>query len=147
MDMREKIKVLLALGFLKKPADDWYSEFKTTINEIDNDLRPERNRMIHDSWHNTGDEAFRLTTYAKVSHVQARELALHFGEGKPIGPSDIWVLYIKVLRAAGHLSALIEAYNAAEAQPSPGIRSEEHTSELKSLMSSSYAGSCLKKKN
>src|SRR3546814_13618338 len=77
--------------------------------------------MIHDSWHNTGDEAFRLTTYAKVSHVQARELALHFGESKPIGPSDIWVLYIKVLRAAGHLSALIEAYNAAEAQPSPGL--------------------------
>src|SRR3546814_17474159 len=103
MDMRDKIKGLLALGFLKKPSDDWYNELKTTINEIDNDLRPERNRMIHDSWHNTGDEAFRLTTYAKVSHVQARELALHFGEGKPIGPSDIWVLYIKVLRAAGHL--------------------------------------------
>src|SRR3546814_2313559 len=79
MDMRDKIKGLLALGFLKKPSDDWYNELKTTINEIDNDLRPERNRMIHDSWHNTG-------------------------------------------------------------------RSEEHTSELQSLMRISYAVFCLKKK-
>src|SRR3546814_18122916 len=72
MDMRDKIKGLLALGFLKKPSDDWYNELKTTINEIDNDLRPERNRMIHDSRHNTGAEAFRLTTYAEVSQT-ARE--------------------------------------------------------------------------
>src|SRR3546814_7362500 len=31
MDMRDKIKGLLALGFIKKSSDDWYNELKTTI--------------------------------------------------------------------------------------------------------------------
>src|SRR3546814_1570246 len=36
---------------------------------------------------------------------------------------------------------------AAEVEPGIGLRSEEHTSELQSLMSISYAVFCLKKKN
>ncbi len=119
MDMRDKVKALLAVGFVKKPSDDWYTELKTLVDQIDNDLRPQRNRMVHDSWHNAGDEAFRLTTYAKVSYVQARELALHFGEGKLTTPVDIGVLFIKVLAAGGHLDDLLDQYIAAKAQPSP----------------------------
>src|SRR3546814_1637173 len=34
-----------------------------------------------------------------------------------------------------------------DAEPPAGVRSEEHTSELQSLMRSSYAVFCLKKKN
>ena len=119
MDMRDKFKALLAVGFVKKPSDEWYMELKTLVDQIDNDLRPERNRMVHDSWHNAGDEAFRLTTYAKVSYVQARELALHFGEGKPTTPVDISVLFIEVLAAGGHLDELLDQYNAEQAKPSP----------------------------
>ena len=118
MDMRDKFKALLAVGFVKKPSEEWYMELKTLVDQIDNDLRPQRNRMVHDSWHNAGDEAFRLTTYAKVSYVQARELALHFGEGKITKPVDIWVLFIQVLAAGGHLDDLLGQYNAAQAQPS-----------------------------
>src|SRR3546814_9912274 len=46
-----------------------------------------------------------------------------------------------ILRQNGPLSA------PCKRQGSPGNRSEEHTSELQSLMRISYAGFCLKKKN
>src|SRR3546814_6520686 len=45
-------------------------------------------------------------------------------------------------RLAGHVEASAEAFAALLAG-----RSEEHTSELQSLMRISYAGFCLKKKN
>src|SRR3546814_5505422 len=40
----------------------------------------------------------------------------------------------------------IRPYQAKDRQPDRGVRSEEHTSELQSLMRSSYAVFCLKKK-
>jgi hypothetical protein len=115
MDMRNSCRAILALGFLKKPTDAWYSELQKLVNEIDNDLRVERNRMVHDSWHNTGEEAFRLTTYAKISKVQARESALHFGEGKIVSPGQIRALCFRIFAAGGHLADLLDRY----AEPSP----------------------------
>jgi len=119
MDFRDKLRAALATGFIKKPSDDWYDELKSAINEIDNDLRKERNRMIHDSWHHTGSDIFRLTNYAKVEHEQARKLVIHFGEGKPIKPSDIYVLMMKIFAAGGHLDNLLGRYLAAQPKPSP----------------------------
>src|SRR3546814_10815667 len=52
---------------------------------------------------------------------------------------------------AGLLAGLLAHYLASPAvrvsAPVPGARSEEHTSELQSLMRISYAVFCLKKKN
>src|SRR3546814_4765196 len=53
----------------------------------------------------------------------------------------------KAIRQIRHqrLALMHRAYNAQLGQPA--MRSEEHTSELQSLMRISYAVSCLKKKN
>src|SRR3546814_5135263 len=50
-------------------------------------------------------------------------------------------------RAAAELDGSYGAYRADIARSSEAIRSEEHTSELQSLMRISYAVFCLKKKN
>ena len=119
MDQRDKCRAVLALGFIKKPSDEWYSELKTLISEIDNDLRNERNRMVHDSWHHTPDGIFRLTNYAKVSREQARQYAIHFGEGKTVSPAELRTLMIMIFAAGGHLDDLLGRYKLAQQQPSP----------------------------
>src|SRR3546814_1523468 len=50
-----------------------------------------------------------------------------------------------VLRLQREVAA-VELLGLRRAQPGDGARSEEHTSELQSLMRTSYAVSCLKKK-
>lgn len=120
MDMRDKLKAALAAGFSKKPSDEWYSELRSIITEIDNDLRLERNRMVHDSWHHTGDEIFRLTTYVRVSYEQAKKLVIHFGEGKTITPADVDVLMFGIMAASGQIDDLIGRYRRQETPlPSP----------------------------
>lgn len=119
MDFRDKLKAILAAGFTKKPSDEWFAELKTLIDEVDNDLRNERNRMVHDSWHWGGDDIFRVTTHAKVAHEQAKKLSIYFGEGKTMKPSDIFVLIVRVFAAGGHIDDLMARYRAAHSKPSP----------------------------
>src|SRR3546814_8097675 len=55
---------------------------------------------------------------------------------------------LRLLGGAALAVALgVGAWQGIEAMRSPGARSEEHTSELQSLMRISYAVFCLKKKN
>src|SRR3546814_6314575 len=50
-------------------------------------------------------------------------------------------------RMAGHPESRIPAFKALENRVVLAVRSEEHTSELQSLMRISYSVFCLKKKN
>lgn len=50
MDFREKLQAVKVIGYDKKPNKIWYEKLASTVNKIENELRPERNRMIHDFW-------------------------------------------------------------------------------------------------
>ena len=50
IDFRAKLEMLVHLGFMEKYKDLWFLELQTLINKIDNELRPERNRYVHDTW-------------------------------------------------------------------------------------------------
>src|SRR3546814_7077036 len=83
--------------------------------------------------------------YSKLSYDPVKDFA-------PIGIVGEAPLVI-VARKDGPYRTLQALLEAARAKPgtvnygSPGARSEEHTSELQSLMRISYAVFCLKKKN
>src|SRR3546814_1891097 len=64
-------------------------------------------------------------------------------------PSDAFlvVLFLAILLAVLGVSAMIGNRGAASRRLAGDTRSEEHTSELQSLMRISYAVFCLKKKN
>jgi hypothetical protein len=51
-NIRDKIKMLKALGFIRKPADNWYHQLEQVLNHIDQQLRITRNQYIHDLWIN-----------------------------------------------------------------------------------------------
>src|SRR3546814_1279633 len=59
---------------------------------------------------------------------------------------DSVTIFLAVCTASGPLAATMRANSSAASRALPG-RSEEHTSELQSLMRISYAVFCLKKKN
>src|SRR3546814_6727006 len=67
--------------------------------------------------------------------------------GKRVAPNSVY--RILDLFVANNLVRRVESANAFVANSHPGClhRSEEHTSELQSLMRISYAVFCLKKKN
>jgi hypothetical protein len=50
LDMRDKLQIVLGLEYLKVQNDAWFTILKWAIERIDNDLRPRRNRMVHDIW-------------------------------------------------------------------------------------------------
>ena len=112
MDLRNKIAALRTIGFDQSPNKKWYSELEKELNTIDNDLRPARNRVVHDSWYKIGDDVYRLWRNAKVIKEQPRTQVLKLWDTKPVTLSDLMVLQIKVLAASGQIDALTDALKA-----------------------------------
>src|SRR3546814_2189826 len=76
-----------------------------------------------------------------LKHLQRTRLMLHLIDVLPPDGSDI-VSNVKTIN--GELKAFSDELAARDQWL---VRSEEHTSELKSLMRNSYAAFCLKKNN
>lgn len=107
MDFREKLASITALGFHKKPSADWFTELREVVNDLDNNLRPLRNRYVHDHWLAGGDQGvIKFSMKTSVYYEQARTLALRLFEMKPVPAVDVFVLTVKVLAAAGRLMDL-----------------------------------------
>ncbi len=76
MDLRQRIavaKVLAAQGV----DPDLYGQIERLLNTIDNDLRNERNRFVHNHWRLEGDSIVRRRHGARVTRPQSRTLAIH----------------------------------------------------------------------
>src|SRR3546814_7482317 len=67
------------------------------------------------------------------------------GAGRDIALDDVPALVLS--RSARDLGGAMERHRPAPVEGLLTVRSEEHTSELQSLMRNSYAVFCLKKKN
>jgi hypothetical protein len=106
IDFREKLDAVLALGFHKKRSDDWFAKLRAAINEIGNDLRPQRNRFVHDHWLQAGGEVIKFTMKTSVHYEQARTLALKLYEAEPTHHADIFLVTVKVLVSAVRLQDL-----------------------------------------
>lgn len=90
MDIREKVEVVRAVGFLQRPSKIWFEELKAALNKIDNVLRPERNRIIHDQWVNDGTLIHRRTHKTKIKRPQAFLETLSFHDDKPMPAKAVW---------------------------------------------------------
>jgi hypothetical protein len=93
IDFREKIKILVSVAFIRKYNDQWFRELQEWIDEIDNDLRTERNRYVHDSWTLEPDnEYMSLSRTQKVSKLikpQAYQLELITQIQTPVSLEDL----------------------------------------------------------
>lgn len=112
LDFRAKLTMLLPIGFKRKPTEHWYESLEKLVNHIDHDLRPERNRIIHDYWTQvpTADSPegvpHRITLIGRVIRPQARLQELKLGEVKPFTAKDVGVLYVSIIQAQTRMIAL-----------------------------------------
>lgn len=76
MDVRAKVQTIRALSYLRKPSDKWFENMTLYLDYIDNDLRPRRNRIIHDTWYVPSGRLSRTTRQIKFQRPQAFQLVL-----------------------------------------------------------------------
>ena len=112
MEFREKVRAVLAIGFKHKPSDDWYDRLQQTLHEIDERIRPERNRMIHDFWTDIPKDGSvrRMQITPKVVNVQSRQKQLIMAIAKPVTAKDISDLCKKIERASETIIKLDREY-------------------------------------
>ncbi|WP_065518296.1 hypothetical protein [Mesorhizobium amorphae] len=112
MEFREKVRALLAIGFKHKPSDDWYDRLQQTLREIDEGIRPERNRMIHDFWTDLPQDGSvrRMQITPKIVNVQSRQKQLILSITKAVTPKDISDLSKRIERASEAVIKLDREY-------------------------------------
>jgi len=116
IDMRQKIEIVKALAFVKKSSDEWFNELLAVLNEIDNGLRPERNRNIHDYWlvhHPSRGETTRHSARARLRKADRGQHVLTTYEQTQIAATQIWDLVHAIRNAGERLHHLWHDYGRA----------------------------------
>lgn len=75
MGQRELFATVKALAF-NASQNHIFPKLEPLINELDNQIRAERNRIIHDSWYATGETASRTSRGAKIINAGPRNRVL-----------------------------------------------------------------------
>lgn len=110
MNFREKLETNLTLGYQKRPNEQWHSDLSKIINEINHSLRPERNRMVHDTWFGGSPDAIRISSHAKLVNTQSRQKTLSFSKTEEISKSKVMVLVVKIMHACAEVSRISSAH-------------------------------------
>jgi hypothetical protein len=107
-DVRDKIQMLKAVGFLHKPSDEWFEALSDVLDRIDNEIRPQRNRFIHDEWVDTGGpEPIRRTHKTALSKPQAYVRNISHYSDTPVGLDDVWDVVRQIMVARMDLDRLL----------------------------------------
>lgn len=78
MDVRQKIQTAKAIAVGFRPP--LFKRVERLLNQIDNDLRPKRNRYIHDVWIDDGEGFIRIQPGSFVERVQAHSPVARMGK-------------------------------------------------------------------
>jgi hypothetical protein len=96
LDIRSKVQTIKALAFLRKPYDEWFNKMLIYLDYIDNNLRPRRNRFIHDGWYRPGGKIIRRMHQVKFERPQAFQLVLRTETKVPMKLAEIRQLAIEL---------------------------------------------------
>lgn len=116
LDMRGKIQALKTIGFDQQPNEKWFGDLDTLIGTINNELRNERNRMVHDFWitylDDAGEEEInRVNLKASINRAQGSgDKSLQLSDTRPVSSEDVSTLCEKIIQANAQLNSLRYAY-------------------------------------
>ena len=114
MGERDKFAAIKACAFHAKPSDDWFLRVENCLNTLDNDLRPARNRAVHDTYWPVENEMFRLQRLAKVANVQSRTKELLLFDKLAVTEADLTALAIRIAEEVQRLIELRMEFEAAQ---------------------------------
>lgn len=108
VDFREKLQMVLGLGFLKKPSVEWFNYLRSVLVIIDNELRPERNRHVHDLWTPRTDtgEILRRTLKTAIIKPQAFQTELSTQTITKISPEELDAFNQRIVHGNMDLQAI-----------------------------------------
>lgn len=107
MKMREKINTIEVIGYEKRPSQDWYSQLKKSLSEINTTLRSKRNRLVHDYWLETGDKVLQVQMLAKVVKPQSRQTLAIYDKISETSVGEILALQVMILSETAKIRELI----------------------------------------
>lgn len=111
-DQRGKVELIRAAAFVHKIDDKWFKKLEAVLDEIDRELRPKRNRFVHDVWIRPSGRLERLTKRTKFTRPQAFARTLSTEQRTPVKMSEVWSLARKILSAQIKLVRLQMEYEA-----------------------------------
>jgi hypothetical protein len=107
-DIRSKIEMIKGIAFIRKGSDAWFDEMLILLNRIDNELRPKRNRYIHDLWLGaTGNSTEKMTRRTVLSRPQAFQRNLSTFQMSLAGKNEVWDFVKEIVMATFALNLLI----------------------------------------
>jgi hypothetical protein len=133
MEFREIAATIKTAAFVVGIPKKLTDELSEVLNVIDNELRVERNRYVHDQWVDEGDLALRFQAGTRVTMLQARQPIHEFGRVKYYRTTDeIWKFVSDLEEAHSRLNGLhselwqlcFERYRLAES-PQKAPRDKE----------------------
>jgi hypothetical protein len=97
IDERDQIKIIRELGWYCfnsfKNEHNQYDGFSELLNTIDNDLRPKRNRFVHDLWISSSQDGnpilFDTRTRMAKQTQNGQKIPIQ-GNTTPISEEEIW---------------------------------------------------------
>lgn len=92
VDLREKLEIIKSAAFVRKPNDAWFKAVEELANKVDNSLRSERNRYVHDAWLDKAGEIVRRTKQTTIKKPQAFKRELVTFTDTPVPVEKIWAL-------------------------------------------------------
>jgi hypothetical protein len=107
-DFREKLATLKHLAFLKKPSIDWFESVSGLIDRIDQEVRPQRNRFVHDYWLSYSDEPTKRHFKTEVTKPQAFQYKFSPYKDATVPLDDIWNLTYRIDRSRMRLVLYME---------------------------------------
>ncbi len=111
IDMRSKMKILLAVSFISPPSDRWFDDLKDLCRTVEEALRPMRNRFVHDIWFGP-DEPFtrrtRGTKFSKPQSFQPVQLSNYVDTPTPV--AEVWAFVRSIKEASERLNRSANEY-------------------------------------
>ncbi len=112
--MRRETRALLSVGFilalclvlwaLEGLGKNSYKRLEAALNFLDNDLRPTRNRYVHDNYSFFTGENIRRIVRTKVVNVQAFQKQLITRTEHPVTASELVLFNEDLERCASYLA-------------------------------------------
>jgi hypothetical protein len=108
-DFREKLAALKNLAFLKKTSIEWFVSVSSLIDRIDQEVRPLRNRFVHDYWLPfLNDHPTKRQFRTRVTMPQSRQYEFSTSSDAVIPVDDIWNLTYRIDRSRMRLVLYME---------------------------------------
>lgn len=107
MDFREKLDVILGLGYLHKIDDEWFNCLKSSVDKINNDLRIRRNRIIHDQWVIEFSDVTKIQRRTGFNKAQAFCINYFTSRTETKTDDDVWLLFEDIAHIINDIAALM----------------------------------------